>query len=142
MDTDLYDQPSGMGINEVDEGEEDLGEEGSGVSAMDGTYIDDEDLNQSPDRIEIPIHCTVPRKREEETVCILEKWYFTCNLNLFAMILFSNLPVMEWFMVKKKKEKNFKTQPFNHKQIKWQEFLREKNIWFTVVLKKKERGFL
>lgn len=49
---------------------------------------------------------------------------------------------MEWFMVKKKKEKNFKTQPFNHKQIKWQEFLREKNIWFTVVLKKKERGFL
>lgn len=68
VDTDLYDQPSGMGINEVDEGEEDLGEEGSGVSAMDGTYIDDEDLNQSPDRIEIPIHCTVPRKREEETV--------------------------------------------------------------------------
>lgn len=38
---------------------------------------------------------------------------------------------------KKKKEKNFKTQPFNHKQIKWQEFLREKNIWFTVVLKKR-----
>lgn len=73
MDTDLYDQPSGMGINEVDDGEEDLGEEGSGVSSMDGTYMDDEDLNQSPDRIEIPIQCTVPRKREEEMVCILEK---------------------------------------------------------------------
>lgn len=100
-----------MGINEVDEGEEDLGEEGSGVSAMDGTYIDDEDLNQSPDRIEIPIHCTVPRKREEETVCILEKWYFTYNLNLFAMILFSNLPVMEWFMVKKKRKKKRISKP-------------------------------
>lgn len=58
------------------------------------------------------------------------------------MILFSNLPVMEWFMVKKKKENNFKTQPFNHKQIKWQEFLREKNIWFTVVLKKRDSFFI
>lgn len=49
------------------------------------------------------------RKREEEIVCILEKWYFIYNLNLFVMILFSNLLVMEWFMVKKKKkEKNFK----------------------------------
>lgn len=34
-----------MGINEVDEGEEDLGEEGFGVLVMDGIYIDDEDLN-------------------------------------------------------------------------------------------------
>lgn len=105
-----------MGINEVDEGEEDLGEEGFGVLFMDGIYIDDEDLNQLLDRIEIFIYCIVFRKREEEIVCILEKWYFIYNLNLFVMILFSNLLVMEWFMVKKKKkEKNFKIQFFNYK---------------------------
>lgn len=81
MDTDLYDQPSGMGINEVDDGEEDLGEEGSGVSSTDGTYMDDEDLNQSPDRIEIPIHCTVPRIREEEMVCTV---YWRNNISIRA----------------------------------------------------------
>nr|XP_022322376.1 transforming growth factor beta receptor type 3-like [Crassostrea virginica] len=64
----LYEQSSGMGLNEVEEGEEDFGMEGSGGSPTDGTYIDDEDLNQSQDRIEIPIHCTAPKRKKEELV--------------------------------------------------------------------------
>ena len=65
----LYEQSSGMGLNEVEEGEEDFGMEGSGGYPTDGTYIDDEDLNQSQDRIEIPIHCTAPKRKKEELVC-------------------------------------------------------------------------
>ncbi|XP_061165470.1 transforming growth factor beta receptor type 3-like [Saccostrea echinata] len=65
VDGGMYDQPSGLGMNDVDEGDEDFGMEGSGQSLMDGTYIDDEDLNQTPDKIEIPIRCTAPRRTED-----------------------------------------------------------------------------